>query len=271
MEELDIVLCQTPSELGNKDQNVDALERIVKKNRESDLIIFPELYLSGYVIRDKVFEWAEPITGKNVARIRDIAKENDIHIIFGMAEKSQDIRGQIYNSAVFVYPDGNVYSYKKTYLVNFGPFEEKLYYTPGNRFPIFCIDDVRIGVEICYDIFFPEITKYYALAGVDMVVCISASPTSTRKFFQAVVPSRAIEDTVFVAYANVIGTQRNLTFWGGDMIVSPRGKKITEGPVNEEAVVKGRIRLDDLEFARRNRPTIRDTRPEILEKLCEVL
>ena len=271
MERMKIALCQRRSVLGDKDRNIAAMEKVLKEFKGADIYVFPELYLTGYKIRDKVWELAEEINGRSVDRIIKLAEEYGVNIVFGMPERSQDYKGLIYNSAVFVYSDGKVHSYKKTYLPNFGPFEEYIYFTPNSgEYPIFCLNNFKLGLEICYDMFFPEISKYYALLGVDLIICISASPSVTRTFFESVVPARAIENTVYVAYANVVGTEHNLTFWGGDFLVSPRGSIKVKGKYFKEDVVIGEVDTKELELARRLRPTIRDTRYEIIKKLIEV-
>jgi predicted amidohydrolase len=127
----------------------------------------------------------------------------------------------------------------------------------------------RLAVTICFDIFFPEIAKVYALAGADIIVCISASPSVTREYFEKIIPARAIENTTFVAYVNLIGTEKNLTFWGGNCLIGPRGNLKAGGKAFEEGVVNAEVDLNELEVARKFRPTLRETRFEILDALAQ--
>lgn len=189
----------------------------------------------------------------------------------GMPERDKRLRGHIYNSAVLALPDGSVGVYRKCHLANFGPFDEKRYFLPGRELPVFETPWGRLGVLICYDIFFPETVKTLALRGAELVVDISASPTQTRRFFEAVLPARAVESTVFVAYCNLVGTEGQLEFWGGSRVIGPRLEMKALGPDYEEAVVDAELDFSDLEAARPLRPTLRDTRPELVDELKAAL
>jgi predicted amidohydrolase len=169
------------------------------------------------------------------------------------------------------HPNGKVDAYKKMFLPNFGPFEEKIFFSQGQSLSIFETDFGKIGLCICYDLFFPEIVKSYALRGADLVVCISASPSITRKFFEAILPARAIENTIFVAYANLVGTQEDLVFWGGGQVYGPKGDLLVKAPYFEESVVKCDLDFDELEDARTMRPTLRDTRAELFADLYDIV
>lgn len=271
MDGLTLALCQRKSRFLAKDENLKIIEGTIASNVGADIYVFPEMFLTSYLIRDKVWDVAEDLNGSSVDHALKIAEEYNTHIVFGMPERSIEIKGLIYNSAVFVSPSGKVQSYKKTYLPNFGPFEEHLYFSQNlSEYPIFCVNGFKIGLEICYDIFFPEISKYYTLKGIDLLICISASPSVTRKFFETILPARAVENTIYVAYANAVGTQRNLVFWGGDTVISPRGFVMAKGKYFKEEVITTKIDVATLELARRLRPTVKDTRPEIVKKLLEV-
>ena len=211
-----------------KDNNFEIIRNKLD-GTDADLMIFPELFLTGYSIRDKINELAEPIDSHYVQELANSAKKNDCALIFGMPERDSEQRGRVYNTAVFIDKTGSVNSYRKFQLVNFGPFEEKRYFHEGNSLPIFHVDDTRLGIIICYDIYFPELAKAYALRGVDLIVCISAAPNITKQFFETVIPARAVESTIFFAYSNLIGTEKNMVFWGGNTVVSGRGEQIVKG------------------------------------------
>jgi predicted amidohydrolase len=186
-----------------------------------------------------------------------------------MPELDPDRTGVLYNSALVCSPDSEPETYRKMVLANFGPFEEDLYFARGDRMPIFDTPVGRVGVEICFDMFFPEITKLYALEGADMALCISASPSVTREFFERIMPARAIENTIFVAYANLVGTEQNMTFWGGAQLIGPRGNLKAGGKPFVEGIVKAGVELSELEVARQFRPTIRETRQDLMQRLGE--
>jgi predicted amidohydrolase len=186
-----------------------------------------------------------------------------------MPERDPERNGIIYNSALVVSPETEPETYRKMVLANFGPFEEDLYFARGDKMPMFDTPVGRMGIEICFDIFFPEISKLYALEGADIILCISASPSVTREYFEKLLPARAIENTIFLAYANLVGTEQNMTFWGGSQLIGPRGNLKAGGKPFVEGIVKAEVDLSELEVARQFRPTIRETRQDLMEKLGE--
>ena len=120
---------------------------------------------------------------------------------------------------------------------------------------------------VCYDIFFPELCRAYTLLGADIIICISATPSVTRKLFETLIPARAVENTVFFIYVNLVGTQENLVFWGGSEIRDPLAKQIIKAPYFKESVKVCEIDLKQLEFSRAVRPVLRDIKSEIYQDL----
>jgi predicted amidohydrolase len=249
------------------DHNLGVIDEIVH-NTISDMVIFPEMFLTGYNIGSEFFRLSQGPSSGAVQRLEDLSKETGKYLIVGMPEKSRDIRGQIHNSAGIFGPDGLIGFYRKMHLVDFGPFEEWAYFTPGREPFMFEIEEFRIGVIICYDIFFPELTKYYAVNGADAVVCISASPSVTRRFFETTMASRAVENTIYFIYSNLVGFDARMEFWGGGSVIGPRGEEVVKGPYFEEALLTAELKLHTVEASRRLRPTLRDTRRDILEMLA---
>jgi len=267
---LKLALAQLSPVLNDKEKNLDMIAKTVE-DTDADLVVFAELFLTGYMCRDNLTKLAEPLDGKSVKRVAEIAKEHDTHIVFGMPEKGKDVSGLIFNSSVLVYPDERVERYRKLHLANFGPFEEHLYFSRGNELPVFETRFGKIGMLICFDCFFPELPKIYALKGADILVHISASPSATRVFFEQVTVTRAIENTIFFTFTNLVGTELNMVFWGGNAVVGPRGDIKAKGEHFKEDVVECEINLKDLDIAREYRPTIRETRLELFAELKKLL
>ncbi|MCK5772770.1 MAG: carbon-nitrogen hydrolase family protein [Thermoplasmata archaeon] len=242
---------------------------IVNTVRDSaaDLIVFPEMFLTGYTIGDDVFQMALESTSSLFDPLKKMLSESGKYVVLGFPERSTEIRGQVFNSALVIGPDGVMDTYRKSHLVDLGPFEEYSYYTPGNSLPIFEIKGMRFGIIICYDIFFPELTKYYALNGADCVICISASPSVTRDLFEILMKARAVENTIYFVYANLLGFDGRMDFGGGGAVIDPRGKEIAKGPYFEEGKVIANIDPRVIELTRKLRPTLRDTRAIPLDKL----
>jgi len=263
---LKVTLVQKEYSLGEKSKSLTLMEREIK-SAKSDLVIFPELFLTGYGIKDRLHTEAETLEGPSVKALASLCKKQKKAIIFGMPRADVKVRGNIYNSAVMILPDGSVHCYDKWFLANFGPFEEKEFFTPGRSLPVIQTPWGRFGLIICFDAFLPEITKAYALAGADCVVCISASPTTSRSFFEKILPARAIESTVFMIYCNVVGTDNNMVFWGGSRVIGPNGQEIAVSDALKKENLKAEIELSEVASARRNRPTLRETRPELYEAM----
>ena len=268
MRDFKAAIAQVSAELRNKEKNIEKMERSAGEARElgAELLIFPELFLTGYNIRNEVFRLAEERDGESVERLSKIAENEEMHLIFGMLEREGE---RIYNSAVLLSPDGERSVYRKLMFPNFGPFEEGLYFTQGNEMPVFETELGKIGIEICYDLFYPEITKTYAGKGAEIIVNISGSPSISRALFEKVLLARAIENTSYVLYSNNVGTQIGLVFWGGSRVISPKGEIIAVGDAYEEGMVVAELKKDELRLARQYRPTFRDTKPEILRKMYE--
>jgi predicted amidohydrolase len=253
-----VALVQIPCKLGDKLENIKRMERMLDR-ADADVYLFSELFLTGYMCRDRLPQLAEPIDGKSVTRIQGLAEERDCDILFGMPTLSDQHTGVVHNSAVAVSPDGTVQRYDKLVPANFGPFEERLYFTPGLAPVLFDLGGMRCGVCICYDLFFPEFMRSYALEGADLLVCISASPATSREQFERILPARAAENTCYMAYANQVGAQLNMVFFGGGQAYAPGGGLLARNKYYAEDINVIDVDLREVALARRMRPTLRDT------------
>lgn len=260
--DMKVTLAQKKHEIGEKEKNLKVIEKTAKE--ETDLLIFPEMFLTGYCLRDRLWYESEKIPGSSSREISRMAVENDMNIICGMPEKVKN-DGRLRNTALLATSEGELHRYRKTYLPNFGPFQDKRYFHGDDEVPVFETPVGKIGMLICYDIFFPELTKTMARKGVDIIAVISASPSTTRKYFEKVIPTRAIETTSYLFYSNLVAREENMYFWGGATAISPKGQIIGKGSYFEEDLVESEIELDALSNARRNRPVLNDTRKELVD------
>lgn len=252
-----------------KEENVNKMISYINKET-ADIYIFGETTITGYRCKDELRSLAEPIDGPSITALSAVAKDKQIYIICGIPLLHKNFTGVVQNVAILIHPNGKVDSYEKWYLPTFGPFVEKLYFDEGEHLPVFDTKFGKIGLLICYDLYFPEIPKAYALQGADIIICLSASPTTTKKYFETLLPARAIETTTFFIYTNIVGTQEDLTFWGGCQAYNPLGTQIMKGPYHEESIVTGTIDTSELLLARANRPTLRDNRAQIYLDLYDI-
>jgi predicted amidohydrolase len=264
-----IALAQISCEQGNKEKNLETIrENVAKAKREgAQLVIFPELSLTGYVVRDQIYELAERIPGPSTRFVEELAKESKLHIIFGMPEASEKAQATLYNSAILVGPKGVIGKYHKMYLPTHSVFEEKRYFRPGYQVAVFDTKLGKIGLVICYDIYFPEVTRLTRLKGAQLIVCISASPGIRRSFFETLTTARAIENTAFLAYVNMAGIEDGLQFWGGSRMIGPGGRIIAQAKYDEEDFVAAEVDYADAKSVEAFVPTLRDLRPELFDKL----
>jgi len=261
-----VALAQLAPKLLDKEANLSRIEKTVAK-AAADLAIFGELFLTGYMARDAFPRLAETVPGPATDRLSKIASEYGTHVLVGMPER--DTKGRyLFNTSVLVAPDGEVWGYRKIHPANFGPFEEGLYFGRGSD-PVLAETRLgKLGLLICYDAFFPELAKAYALQGADALAIISASPATSKPFFDKILPARAIENTVFVLYGNLVGTELNIVFQGGTQAIGPRGEDLGRGKDFEEDVVIADVDLRHLRVAREFRPTLRDTRRDLLSAVA---
>ena len=270
-EKIKLALAQISSKRENKEANLQKIEKLTYRAKEqgADLAIFPELSLTGYVVRDQLYELAETVPGPTVEKVETLAKQTGMHIIFGMPELSEKTKATIFNTAVFVGPKGFIGKYRKMYLPTHSVFEEKRYFRPGYQAAAFQTEIGNIGLCICYDIFFPEVIRLARLKGAELIVCISASPAVRRSYFETLTCARAIENTAYLAYVNLAGVQDGLQFWGGSRLVSPNGDVLAKAKYDEEDFVMCEVDFNDLKTAETFIPTLRDLRPELFDKLKE--
>ncbi|MCZ2855736.1 MAG: carbon-nitrogen hydrolase family protein [Candidatus Bathyarchaeota archaeon] len=270
-DKVNVALTQISCKVGDKDFNIKKIERYVKqaKEKRANLIVFPELALTGYTCRDLVYELAEPIPGPSVHLLEGIARKEKMHIVLGMLERSSKTKAALYNTAVLIGPKGFIGKYQKIHLPTHSVFEEKRYFRLGYRTPIFDTSLGKLGLVICYDVFFPEITRLLRLKGAQLVICISASPSVRRGFFEVLTKARALENTMFLAYVNLVGIEDGLQFWGGSRMIGPSGRILAQAKYDEEDMVVTNIDYSDMDRIGIFVPMLRDLRPELFDSLKE--
>jgi predicted amidohydrolase len=270
MKKVGVTLAQVTCQLHDKEANLRRMRDIVRKAK-GKIVVFPEMSLTGYLPRDDLFLLAETVVGPSIKSILRLAKETKKDIVFGAPMRDEEVPGLVYNSCLCATGNGQLFKYDKMYLPTFGPFEEKVFFTPGKNAVVAEGRHAKIGLMVCYDMFFPELAKLETLLGAQILVNISAAPTTSRPFFRRVMPGRAVENAIFLAYTNLVGVHGSLVFGGSSVLLGPRGEELARGKDLEQDIVTGQVDLADIEIARRFRPTVRDTRPELLDEIAMVL
>ncbi|MBN1859844.1 MAG: carbon-nitrogen hydrolase family protein [Candidatus Thermoplasmatota archaeon] len=254
--------------IANKTKNIQIIEKYIKKTK-ADMYVFAEYFLVGDRCKDEYRNLAEPLNGPSIKHLQKIAKDKHCYLVFGMPCRDDTVDGLFYNAAILIHPNGTVDAYKKWFLPNAGPFEEKIFFDQGEDLPVFRTTHGTIGLLICYDIYFPELAKALTLQGADLLICIAASPSVTQQYFETLIPARALENTVFFAFCNLVGNQEDLVYWGGAQVCDPTGVLLTKAPYFKESIITCDINFDLIEPARARRPLLRDIRPEIYQDLYQ--
>ncbi len=260
-----ICLAQLEPVIGSIENNVRKMSKVVE-SYSADLYVFPEMFLVGYMVKDLVYKIALPLSSKYIDEVKQMAKSKGVGVIVGFPELSP--MGYIYNSMLAVDENGKVFVYRKRHLPTFSVFDEHRWFKQfKGKLKPWKFKDILFGLAICYDTFFPEIFKAYALMGAKVQVIISAAPDTSVPLFHRVIMSRAIETTTYIIWVNTVGIMNGLTFGGGSMVVSPLGRAIEKLKDYEEDVKVVEVDMDTVYRCRIARPVIRDSMREDAEEL----
>ncbi len=257
-----LALWQTSGFPSDSGANLRALERTAQAAAVAgaSLLLCPECWLCGYNIGPDVSAHAEARDGASAGAIAAIARRQRLAIAYGYAERDR-ASGHIYNAAQVFGPDGiAVAHYRKTHL--FGP-QERAAYRPGECFePPFALEGFKLGLLICYDVEYPEAVRSLALLGADVVLVPTALTEEYTAIPEFIVPARAVESQVFVAYCNRAGSENGMRFLGGSRLTGIDGRAIAAAGAGE-ALIMGEISQEARLEASRIYPYVADRRPEL--------
>ena len=228
---LNIAVAQSPADLVGPQARLDWLAGCLARldGQEVDLLLLPELFLTGYNIGDRVTDWAEPLDGPSAKVIADLAYRHNIAIHYGFAERAGD---RIHNAAACVDRNGNLLANHRKLLLP--PGFEGDHFHPGTGYTLFEIDGIKAATLICYDAEFPETFRAVAEAGVELVLVPTALGAQWGVVANAVIPARAFENGIYVCYANSCGHENGMDFFGGSCIIAPNGQALARAGSGEE-------------------------------------
>ena len=203
------------------------------KSQNADLIIFPEMALSGYNIgAERIRRLAEPRNGPMVQTLRDMAKRHRIGVLCGFPERDDE---RVFNSTALINATGSVLSIcRKAHL--FGEVDRAAFSPADNLCPLVQLGDWTVGLAICYDVEFPELIRAYALAGADIVLVPTANMLPYIGVATRVVPTRAEENEIYVAYANRVGIEGTFEYCGLSCVTGPDGNDAARASSSEEMI-----------------------------------
>lgn len=268
------VLCiQTHPILFQKEENLNHMEELLRNAMQAypdtQLVIFPELAVSGYQCGSRFSELAELVKedSPSVGRMASLAREYGVFIIFGMPEKDPCYPQILYNAQILLDDHGAlVGKYHKVHLFD----SEKQWFTPGDSFLVFDTRIGRIGLFICYDAFFPEVARILAIQGVDLLVNCTNWEKPYAYDMDMVMAARALENTVYLACCNRIGQDLTLGFFGHSRILDPMGHTLTSLDEETEGFIYAELDYDKANQMKKDYYTMLEERqPKLYRKLVE--
>lgn len=250
--QMDIKVGQTET---NYNHTIELVQEASKK--KCDMIILPELWAYGYDL-PHAQQYACSIAQGIFQQIGELAQKYSIYIGGSLLEKRA---GKIYNTFAIHGPNGELAgAYRKIHL--FKLMEEDQWLSPGNKPVIASLPWGLTGMEICYDLRFPELSRLLALKGVCLILIPAEWPIQRIEHWRALIRARAIENQVFVAAVNRVGLEAGAQFGGCSMVVNPNGDVLVEGGT-EEALLITEIDFDEINKSRQKMYSIADRRPSV--------
>ncbi len=267
-----VALAQISPYLGNLRKNLDLHFQSIEKakKKKSDLLIFPELSLTGYTLMDMVDEVSlEP--GKNPIFKELKAASRDISLVVGFVEEME--KGLFYNSAAFLSKGKILHIHRKVFLPTFGMFDEARFYAQGKNFHTFPTPFGKAGMMICRDFLSYGASYLLFAGGAEIIIVISAAPGRGTALEESYETSRMWEimgetisrfSTVFLIYCNRVGFEDGKHFAGGSFIFNPAGEMIARAAYVDKDFLFYEINLEEVREIRRKWPYKRDDKPEII-------
>lgn len=220
---------------GNSKKIISCVQRA--KQHKADIVVFPELALTGYPPEDLVFK--SQFISDNITAIKKLSSRvHGITAIIGFIDEGED--NEIYNAAAVVSRKEIVDVYHKIFLPNYGVFDEFRYFAPGKRFPVYLMNGIKVGINICEDIWHSDGPAcMQSHAGAEVILNINASPYERDKpgTREKILFERSTENSVMIAYLNTVGGQDELVFDGQSMVFDHTGCLIARGRQFEEQMI----------------------------------
>ncbi|GBC77818.1 (R)-stereoselective amidase [bacterium HR08] len=269
-----IALAQIRPSLGDVARNLalhlEAIARAAEQGAE--LIVFPELSLTGYYLEDLVPDVAlEPARSEVVAALREASLRHRMDLAFGCIEVGEDFR--FFNAAVYVSRGEILHVHRKLYLPTYGMFDEGRYLAPGDTLRAFGTRWGRMGMLICEDMWHPSSVYLLAQDGAQILLCLSAGPgrgvrgegkLGSIEAWETITRSAAQAYMVYVVYVNRVGFEDGAVFAGGSMIVDPFGRPSASAPALDETLLVGEVDVGEIRRARLFYPLLRDERLDLV-------
>lgn len=256
-------IAQFRPRLGRVEQNVEIHIEMIRKAKAAgvDVLIFPELSLTGYTLLDATYDAARKTSSEEIRTL--IAEADGIDLAFGFVEHASD--HQLYNAAMYASQQRLLHMHRKVYLPTYGMFDEARYFSSGKRIRRFSTRFGRMGLLICEDALHVSASYLLAMDGAELILILSNSPANgmtadgirSQKTWQSMLSSQAISYGTYMIFANRVGNEDGLSFYGGSTILDPFGRQMNDPTFFEETLLTIDLDMDAVRQARFQRPLLR--------------
>jgi predicted amidohydrolase len=264
MSSFTVVLAQIKPKLGCVADNLALIEERIQQAiaAETDLIVFPELALTGYFLKDLVPEVARGLDSPEIRRLVELSR--DISIAVGFVEVTSDYR--FFNSAIYLEDGAIRHLHRKVYLPTYGLFDEQRYFARGEQFRAFDTKLGRMGMLICEDMWHLSASYILAMDCATTLICLSSSPgrgisgesLGSADAWQQLTSTSAMFLNCRVLYCNRVGYEDGVNFWGGSEYIAPSGESLARAALLEEDMLSATVEEGALRRERIFSPMLRD-------------
>jgi N-carbamoylputrescine amidase len=255
-----------------KKRNIEKAEKFtqIAIEKGANIVCFQELFTTHWFpkeMNERHFSLAEEMDGPSIMRMQDLAKKNEIVLVCPLFEKGEE--NTFYNSAVIIDAGGEILGrYRKIHVPQIPLWEEKYYFSPGSLgFPVFKTKFAILGVQICWDNFFPEGSRILALKGAQIIFSPTAAAFASQKKWETVISSNAISNGVYIFRVNRVGSEEKQDFYGKSFCISPEGEFMDKPTGMREGIVFIDIDLKSIDKVRKEWPFFKDRRPEVYKEI----
>lgn len=266
---LTVGLAQIDCRLGDVAGNVERHLQWIAKARERgvDLLVFPELSLTGYRLLHLTSRVALPPNAPELRRLAEAA--GPMAVVLGFVEEND--RGALHNSCALMAEGSPTLVYRKLYLPTYGLFQEERFFRAGRRLALAALPWGRIGLLICEDLWHPELARRLAVAGARLLIVTSAGPgrigagelPATHESWEMLTRATSLLNTCWVVYCNRVGWEEGSFYTGGSHVVRPGGELVERAPLLDEYLLVTEIDLRESDRLRWRLPLLADERQDV--------
>jgi N-carbamoylputrescine amidase len=254
-----------------KERNIEKAFKFaqIAIEKGANLICFQELFATHWFpreINNHYFSLAEKMNGFTILRMQELAEEYGVVLVCPIFEIEEN---SFYNSAIVIDAGGEILgSYRKIHVPQIPLWEERYYFSPGNQgLPVFKTKFATIGVQICWDNFFPEGSRILALKGAKIIFSPTAAAFASQKKWETMISSNAIANGVYIFRVNRVGSEEKQDFYGRSFCISPEGELLDKPTGMKDSIALIEIDLRKIDKTRKEWPFLRDRRPDIYTEI----